>query len=267
MLKKRKVGTGITRHTRVVANGFDDAGVKAFYEHVADYIFPPQDFRAWLTQYETRLAEMAAKRRLPTRADVMVIYDAANRHDWYAADQEEWRKIMECPEYRAGHRFNDPRAQHARWYLTATDDNPAVEASWGWQWGYQSVRWYFGTLMGLALECRRALEKEAWLELAGRCIELGKMEREFQLKWSAEKRLADYERHIAASNKGNATRAAAASRWKTLARTISTKFPDLDLVNASASARTILAAWPAKERKPSERSLRQYISTLAKRAV
>lgn len=259
MPKTRKVGTGITRHVRIYYDVFDQTDRQAWLDDHTNYI-SPRNFPAWLDQYETHLAEMAKRRKLPTSAIAKIIYDKANRGDWYYASDEEWMRIACDPEYRRQHRFAAPQASHAWHYLTA-------EAAEGWQWGYQSVRWYLGKLMHLANQCRRALEREAWLELAGRCYELGRMEREFTLKFSGDKRLQAFERHVSAADKGNRTKKARADAWKAEVRRIVATHPDIDLDNAAAAARAVRAAWPENLRKPSESTLRRYISGLAKRAV
>lgn len=264
MPRKRKIGTGITRHTQIVYDGFDPREFAEAHARSAGYISPFQDFPGWLEQFDTRLAERAKRQSLPTRADILVVYDAERRSNWYAADRDEWRKIMQSKSHRESHHFKQPRAQHARFYLTATDSDPEVEASWGWQWGYQSVRWYFGTLMGLALDARRALQKEAWLELAGRCIELGMMQREFQLKYSSDKLVQDYqrasERQIKGVDRANRRKKEEAATWQARAMEIADCIPFESRKSASATADFVLSNWTVGK-PPAKGTLRKYISS------
>lgn len=260
MPKTSKEGTGITRRTVTKFDMCNPKDWDAADKASEGYIFPPHDFPAWLEQYEAKLAERARAQRLPERGNSCIIFDADNRNDWYEPGADEWQRIASDPAARRAHRYGCPRPQVAMDYLS---DRKAT----GWQWGIQSVRWYLGTLMQLVLQCRSALAREAWLELAGRCYELGRTEREFTLKFSGDKRLQDFERHVAASNSGNRTRKAKAAAWKAEARRIAAAYPAIDLDNAAGAAREILAAWSRAGDKPSERSLRAYLPMLAKRAV
>lgn len=264
MSKERRVGHGVTRHVRNYYNGSDPADIKKFYADATDFIgYPWENFPEWLAKYEKRLAGCAEKQRLPTAADILVVYDRANRGDWYATDEIESSKVIQDPEYCDSHRFEEPATQFARYYLTATDADPTVEASWGWQWGYQSVRWYIGTLMGLALDCRRALEKESWLELAGRCIELGKMDREFILKFSGDRHVHGFqvtsERQVKAIDAANAKRRKKMEAWQAVAMEIAGRMPFEDRSSASAIADFVLAHWP-EGKPPGKDRLRKYIA-------
>lgn len=263
MPKERKIGTGITRHRVTLYDGLDPKDMDQWLSDTKGYVSPTQDFPSWLAKYEAELADMAKKQRLPTRANVMVIYDAANRSDWYEADEDEWRKVAMDLSYRRKHRFKQPKATPARFYLTATDNDPAVESSWGWQWGYQSVRWYLGTLMGLVQDCRRALEKQAWLELAGRCINLGEMRREFQLKFASDKKVQEFqkasERQVKGVDRANAGRKARAATWQAKAMQIADRMPMWDRASASAVAVFVLANW-GDGKPPSKVSLRKHVA-------
>lgn len=259
MVKTRQIGTGTTRHTRIESNLLNETDVHAMLSDTDAYISPVSKFADWLTAFEEKLAERAGQQRLPTRAHMRVIFDAADRRQWYEASDEEFKEVCRDPGYRASHRYAEPNARKARFYL-------ADESASGPGWGYQSVRWYFGRLMGLAADCRSALEREDWLQLAGRCIELGRLDREFQLKFSARDLVRAYERHAEAGARANETRARKAKEWKEVARTVLSRMPDLRGATASEAARDVLAEWPQNAYKPKERTLRDYFGTLAKGA-
>jgi hypothetical protein len=255
MIRKRKVGTGVTRHTQISSDNPNDKEYAALSE---GFICPWQRFPEWLTQYDKFLADLATKQRLPTRGDMMVIYDGANRSDWYPADYDGSEKF----EDEKREQFTDPKAQRARHYLTAKDDDPAVEASWGVQWGYQSVRWHLGNLMGLALDARQALEKEQWLELAGRCIELGSWDREFKMKFTIEAKEKEVKKHINRQVKGvdaaNAKKQALAEQKYAAAMEIADGMPFESRTSASAVADYVLANW-TDDNPPSKARLRKHI--------
>lgn len=238
MPRRQKVGTGITRHERVIWDMLDPAERELADKELESFIWPPDNFSGWLDQREARLAKILEHFRLPA-PNRLVAYDNANPRLWRYED--------------------DPNTSgpHARteWYLQA--------------FPYQSSFWFIGRILLLINRCRSAVREGGPEKAAGCALQLGTIDGVFNLKFSGEKRLADYERHqVIGSNKANNIKRRNASAWKAEARRIIAAHPAIDLDNATAAAHAILAAWPDHSApKPSKRTLRAYLPTLAKRDV
>jgi hypothetical protein len=185
----------------------------------------------------------------------MVVFDMKNRGIWYYAEEDEAKRVREDQSYRSNHRFEHVWAESVTRYLT--EENARC-----WQWGYQSFRWYTGTIMALVLQCRSALTQGHWLELAGLCVELGKVERERTLKFSSEPRVLKYERcNTDGLDRGNATKAKMKEAWQTEASRIwasSLEIQQSD--NKTKAAKAILAKWPASSKPPGVVLLRKFLS-------
>jgi len=260
---RKNVGSGITRHEQIILQG-TDTDERAAYEReikkLGGYI-NPQNFPAWLDRYEAELAHRATLMRLPTKACAMVIFDAEDRGRWHYDHDGAAVRIVEDSEFRSTHQFKTARAQLAMFYLA--EERIGVRG-----WGCQSVRWYMGTLMRLAHMCRQALESGAWLELAGWCIELGALDREFRLKFSAQRRLKSFEqRTCQGALRGNARKRVEAEQRQLIVKQILASYPNIDSDNASAAARAVLTVWPQGHKMPAARTLRDDIGKLAKRGV
>lgn len=254
MIKIREVGTGITRHQQIICEGLgpnDRAAYEREIEALGGYVHPC-DLPAWLEKYEAELARLADIMRLPNRGNAMVIFDPDNRSVWrYERDREADQVIGETQ--------SGEHAQLAMFYL-------ADKSARGRGWGYQSTRWYMGSLMRLAHLCRQALESGATLELAGRCLELGALDREWTLKCSGQKRLREFERRcVAGTDEGNKTLKRKADFWKSIAREIVNRHPDIDVHKPRDAAQRILAKWPKDKCKPPAKDyLRKHVRKLAK---
>lgn len=236
MPRRQKVGTGITRHWRITWNLLDPDDrelVKSQQEQGW-----PDDFTGWLDQREADLAEALERLKLPA-PNQFVAFDKGNPIAWR----------YEVNLYSPG--------IHAR-----------TEAHLQ-SFPYQSNFWFIGAILSLINQCRSALLQGQMQRAAGLALRLGAVDSQFRLKFSGEKRLADFERHAAGADQGNREKRRKADAWKAEARRIVALNPEINLDNASAAARLVLEgeAWSDHVPEPSQRSLRQYLSTLAKRAV
>lgn len=234
-IKTRKVGSGITRRTQIVYKGADAWNID---DESAAFIYAHEKFEAFLEQQESKLAAMLEHFGLP-KPGRHVVWDKKNLRDWRYND----RIGIGDPRYE--HEKGPRSIGHTEWYLMA------------WRERADSF-WYLGKLLLLLQDCRSAFDREAWLELAGRAYYFGCEHREMRLKFSGDKRLRDFEKHVAAADKGNATKKQRAAQWQRTARQILSSHPEIDPHNALNAAREILKYWPADERQPSERTLRAY---------
>jgi hypothetical protein len=152
MPKRKKVGTGITRHERTTWNVCDPDERDALKKEMVDFIWPPDNFPAWLDQREACVAQQLEYFKLPA-PNRLVAYDKEKPRDWRYEDD------VTTP------------GTHSRteWYLQ--------------QFPYQSSFWYLGRILLHVVDCRSAMRREKWLELAGRALELGRIDREMELKF------------------------------------------------------------------------------------
>jgi hypothetical protein len=238
-MKEAKVGTGITRHTRQTWGPNEHQEFDRFLaEH--DYIDPKKDFVGWLDRREQQIAKALEHFKLPA-PNRCVVSDDSNPKAWQYDD--DWTALG--------------KHQRTEWYLQ--------------NFPYQSSFWYYGRILFFIHQCRLAIISADWLSLAGCSLELGNINREMHLKFSGEKRLRDFERHdarhVAGTDKGNATKREVADTWRKRARRIAEGNPATDWFNISQVAADVMKAWPQGVRKPGDRSLRGFLSDLAKRHV
>lgn len=249
MVKRRKVGTGVTAHWREI---FDSASQEDMRAWSALPATPETDFRQWLADEFERLEAALAHFRLPAVGRA-VVWDKENPRAWRYLDGDEFEAAKSgkrpFPDEPA---FKQVSATHAQFYLTAAFNE-------------QSSFWYLGRLMKFMLGCQRALDAGEMIILAGKAIMLGRTLEAISIKFGAARRIEAREAKIAAAaDRGNATKKQIATAWHETARRLGSRLHSAPR-SISQQAREVLHDWPAGERKPSERSLRGYLASLATR--
>ncbi len=234
-MKRDKVGTGITRHWLTSYNLLDPEDWTLAKKEAESYVDPKSDFIGWLEGREAGITKQLEHFKLPA-PNRLIVYDKDQLRSWRYGD----------------YKSKPGRYSRTEWYLQAFPP--------------QSNFWYLGRILFHIHQCRLAIERGNWLELAGTAYELGLVEREMGLKFSAERRVLKYERcNTEGLYKGNVTKRKRADAWKAQAVRI-LKDNLIDPRRPSVAAKEILSKWPANKSKPSHRTLREYIS-LAKRDV
>ena len=128
---------------------------------IEGYVDPKGDFIGWLGGREVAICKALEDFKLPV-PNRLVAYDRSEPSSWRYGDYEG-----KPGEYNA----------RTEWYLQRSFPT-------------QSHFWYLGRILSLIHECRIAIQRESWLELAGVALEMGRVDEEMRLKFFGRETLA-----------------------------------------------------------------------------
>ena len=130
---------------------------------------------------------------------------------------------------------------------------------------YQSEAWYLKEINQAIFMTREAIKAGDAMKLAARALMLGSINREYKLKFSGEKRLAEYEasslRQVNGVDMANAKKVASAEEWKKTARRLQAAITHIETGHGykSKMAEAILCSWPHGSKPPSLDRLRRFL--------
>jgi hypothetical protein len=213
---------------------------------------PDADFRQWLDDEESRLNAAMDHFKLPHVGN-LIVADREHQRSWRYLRDGELDEGKRTGNFPIEPTFTSPYATHAWAFLMNFPPHSSF--------------WFYGKWMEYLLACRQALVAGDLLRLAGNAVMLGRTIEAMRIKFGSAAKIEKRERQIEeAANRGNATKREKAEAWRATARGRLSRLHTAPR-SISETARAVLDSWPKGQRKPSERTLRDYLAKLAGRDV